>query len=1083
MRTHLKTASAVLTVLLFFLNSLFAKEILPKRELRGAWLATVGNIDWPYSRSDSDVQKQADLKDYMEQLAENGCNTVFFQVRCACDALYKSPYEPWSYWFTGQQGTAPSVDWDPLSFAIEEAHKLGLELHAWVNPYRAVRSPASYDNSDYICDDHVSKQHPDWLLKFPDIYILDPGLQEVRDYITMVLMDIVNRYDIDGLHMDDYFYPWSGIEYEDSLTFAMYPRGFSDLADWRRDNINLLVEGLMDSINQVKPWVKWGISPAGSLTSDQSADVSYGKLYADFLSWLEAEAVDYILPQCYSSFNSRQDYGTLVPWWAEKIAPGERHFYAGMALTKVASEDWAVDEIPNQVFLNRNTEGCYGSVFYHAENFFDNAKGVIDSLKKHYFSYPALWPVMTWKDSIPPAEPKNVVLTAVDGDTKTLTWDAPDYSDPADSGYAYVIYRSPYPLDDPRDIPAIHEIRMDQDHVFSDETENTYYYGVSTLDRLKLESDIYTIALDFVELASPAYAADSLDLQLQLLWFSEDGASDYTLELSTLDDFTSPLQYTVTDTFYTVSLKYNTDYFWRVKANNVSSWSPIWTFTTELAPQVQLMMPCKASEGIPTDDVELTWHSFEDATSYDLIMATDEAMSNIAINQAGINDTMYQVSGLDYQTTYYWRVRSNKYDRWSETMSFETKEEHIKTLWEKAAIVHRLPAFMDSSLDAGGLALGTIGQDEILLILQSNADSIRVNALDAYTGDELAFHLNLEGVSGGLYALRDIEISTDGVIYAANCVESGDTLKVYQWLDPSQPPQCVYTAEDIAFRVGDHITVDGRYDDGSVTIYAPASSHYKLLKLTWNSVSAEFEAEQISLGRMQKKLASVALIPGSDALYVNSSGYTIREFLPTGQTIAVMSDDIEMPVQAHSMAGFQYNDKPYLVSYSQTTESAYIVDVFNGVLTALSAGNTYKLGMNQNASTSGEVDVRDNGDGTFTIFVLGNQNGIGAYEFDAASAMVAVADESIPENFGLGQNYPNPFNPVTMIPYYLNKSAMIKIRVHDLNGRLVKTLYQGIQSAGHHEITFDASDLGSGMYIYSMSMKGYRKAMKLTLIK
>jgi hypothetical protein len=296
----------------------------------------------------------------------------------------------------------------------------------------------------------------------------------------------------------------------------------------------------------------------------------------------------------------------------------------------------------------------------------------------------------------------------------------------------------------------------------------------------------------------------------------------------------------------------------------------------------------------------------------------------------------------------------------------------------------------------------------VLLVLQSNTDSIKVNALDALTGDALTLDLNLSGIAGGLYALRDIEISADGVIYAANCVESGDTLKVYQWLDPAQPAQCVYTAEDVAFRLGDHITVDGRYDDGSVTIYAAASSHYKLLKLNWNSVSAEFEAEQISLSRMQKEMASVALIPGSDNLYVNSAGYTIREFSQSGQTLAIMADDTGMPSKAHSTAGFKYNDKPYLVSYSKTTESAYILDIYDGSTQALSAGATYKLGLEDNLSAAGDVEVLDHQDGTFSIFVLGNQNGVAAYRFDAASASVGIADADVPGTFKLGQNYPNP---------------------------------------------------------------------------
>jgi hypothetical protein len=416
-------------------------------------------------------------------------------------------------------------------------------------------------------------------------------------------------------------------------------------------------------------------------------------------------------------------------------------------------------------------------------------------------------------------------------------------------------------------------------------------------------------------------------------------------------------------------------------------------------------------------------------------------------------------------------------------ISFKTKDEYINTLWEHTAIAQTYPAFLDTNMDASGLAVGRIGENDVLLVLQSNTDSIKVNALDALTGDALALDLNLSGISGGLYALRDIEISADGVIYAANCVESGDTLKVYQWLDPAQPAQCVYTAEDVAFRLGDHITVDGRYDDGSVTIYAPASSHFKLLKLTWNSVSAEFEAEQISLSRMQKEMASVALIPGSDNLYVNSAGYTIREFSQSGQTLAIMGDDTGMPNKAHSTAGFKYNDKPYLVSYSKTTESAYILDIYDGTMQALSAGATYKLGVEDNLSAAGDVEVLDHQDGTFSIFVLGNQNGVGAYLFDAASASVGIADADVPGTFKLGQNYPNPFNPTTTLPLELIRDGHVSIKIFDIGGRLVKTLYDGYLYAGSYDFKFNGSGMSSGQYLYRVTSGDLSVTKKMVLLK
>ncbi|MDZ7797875.1 MAG: family 10 glycosylhydrolase [Candidatus Marinimicrobia bacterium] len=232
----------------------------PKHEFRGVWLSTVANIDWPVNKEDSEAKKQGDLLRYLDTLQSAGINAIVFQVRPACDAMYVSPYEPWSYWFSGKQGEGPPADslWDPLAFAVTEAHKRGMELHAWVNPYRAVKDPALLDSTEYLSGSHISKQKPEWILRFRDVHILDPGKEEVRDYITKIFMDIVTRYDIDGLHMDDYFYPYSGIENEDSLTFSEESRGIDNVHDWRRDNINLLVKAVADSIDKVKPWAEMG---------------------------------------------------------------------------------------------------------------------------------------------------------------------------------------------------------------------------------------------------------------------------------------------------------------------------------------------------------------------------------------------------------------------------------------------------------------------------------------------------------------------------------------------------------------------------------------------------------------------------------------------------------------------------------------------------------------------------------------------------------------------------------------------------------------------------------------------------------
>jgi len=900
-------------------------------------------------------------------------------------------------------------------------------------------------------------------------------------------MDIVNRYDIDGLHMDDYFYPYSVITNEDTATFSFDTRGFEDIHDWRRDNINILVQGIMDSINAVKPWVKWGISPFGIYKPGVPEGIigmnAYNVLYCDPIAWLANQTVDYITPQCYWPFGGGQDYGKLIPWWAEQAGYYGRHLYPGQAMYRGGYDTWPRGEIPRQIRLNRATEHCDGSVFFTANDFYDNHKNTIDSLKLDLYKYPALWPVMNWKDSIPPAAPQNALLAIAGDGNKTLTWDAPLYSDPGDSAYAYVVYRAPYPLDNLSDMSNAKDIQFHHDHIFEDDTDGMFYYGITSLDRYKLESPVAKTDHPFVEPLEPFYADASLPKDIQLQWRDKAGATQFTMEIASSTDFSSPLQqYTISDTVKDVNLNYQTSYYWRVKADNTVYWSPTWLFTTKLPPQVQALTPFAYIEGADLDPV-LKWKSFEDAGSYELQLARDEAMSDLVVNEASLSDTSWQLNGLDYASYYYWRLRSNKYDRWTDILNFKTREEFVETLWANSALNRRYPAFLDSSLQATGLALGNFNDSDILLVLQSYHDSIKVNAVDAQTGDDVPFNLNLTGISGGLHDLRDIEITSDGVIYASNCVDIGGSFKVYQWLDPTQAPLCVYQADNVAYRLGNQLTVDGSYTDGSVTIYAVSSRNYKLIKLNWNSVSQAFEAEQISIGRILKSNASLALIPGSNDLYVNSVGYSVIHFNEEGVTVGIMGDNPSMPIKASAIEGFAYNDKSYLVSYAYDTESAYIIDVIDGVADATFAGSTYRLGMNPNAGGAGDVEVLDNEDGTFNIFVIGNQNGLASFTFDAASAMVAVNDVAQADDFRLENNYPNPFNPVTTIPYELNENAYIEIKVHDINGRLVSTLYDGYQLAGSYEVRFDAGNLGSGMYICTLQAGDVSVTSKMILLK
>jgi len=252
-------------------HALFAQGDFPKREMRGVWVATVRNIDWPSRPGLTVTQMKDEMISLLDLHKRNGMNCIAFQVRPACDALYASEIEPWAQWLTGTQGQAPKPFFDPLTFAIQECHKRNMELHAWFNPYRAV---TGYETAQ-MNESHVSVQHPDWIITYGKNKFLDPGLPETRNYVIRVVSDVVKRYDIDAVHMDDYFYPYKivGEVFHDEATFHKYSRGFlpDDKEDWRRNNVDLLIQQLQDSIKVLKPWVQFGISPFG-VWRNSSAD-------------------------------------------------------------------------------------------------------------------------------------------------------------------------------------------------------------------------------------------------------------------------------------------------------------------------------------------------------------------------------------------------------------------------------------------------------------------------------------------------------------------------------------------------------------------------------------------------------------------------------------------------------------------------------------------------------------------------------------------------------------------------------------------------------------------------------------------
>jgi len=490
-------------------------QVPPKREFRGAWIATVVNLDWPSSSTwgkHPDVQR-LELTNILNGLKSAGINAVVFQIRPECDALYFSLIEPWSYWLTGMQGAGPSAPFDPLLFAILEAHQRGMELHAWFNPYRAERQVGSYS----LSPDHITVKRPDLTKDYP-IYsgtypnrrltgylrILNPGLEQARNHIISVVMDVVRRYDIDGVHFDDYFYPYptsdslnQPVAFPDSDTYFQNNPESLTLGDWRRKNVDVLIHMLSDSIKSVKPRVKFGISPFGIWKSGNPQGIvgtsAYDAIYCDAVKWLNERWIDYIAPQLYWPFGGGQDYAKLMPWWAGQAASTGRHLYTGQASYRITDpqHNWGPSEVPNQIRLNRaSSPGAQGSIFFRANmGVTDNPKGFADSLKNDLYQYPALRPIMAWKETTPPNPPVNLTITKF-STTALLTWTAPGAAPDGEAASSYAVYRStsrPIDINDARNLVYVGtSLRYDEMSLPTGSV--TYYYAVTALDKLQNES-------------------------------------------------------------------------------------------------------------------------------------------------------------------------------------------------------------------------------------------------------------------------------------------------------------------------------------------------------------------------------------------------------------------------------------------------------------------------------------------------------------------------------------------------------------------------------------------------------------------
>lgn len=543
---HSMTKSFLLIATFLFWGKMAFTQNFPKRELRGAWLATYANIDWPASGSTS-AQEQSTYITRMDELKAAGINAVFVQIRSQCDAMYASSFEPWSKDLTGTQGLAPNPYYDPLTFMIAETRKKGMEFHAWMNPYRALAT-ATTSSLSALHSSHIINTQPSWILDCTTISngsvqkILNPGLPQVWDYVISVVMDVVRRYDVDGIHFDDYFYPNPALAtYNDDATYAANGRGIATKAEWRRSNVDTLIRRLNDSIHSVKPWVKFGISPsgiwlsyatspaintAGSNTSS-GATQHYKDLFCNSRLWQQQGWVDYLMPQVYWYMGQTgSDYNNLVPWWNNNTF--SRHMYIGMAGYKVgdaAQGSFYTNnrEIPNQIRLNRQNANIRGQVVYNVTSLRNNPLGFRDSLSQFLYNKPALLPTMNWLDNVAPNAPSSLSVSQSGVGFFDLLWTNPSTStNELDKVKRIAIYRSTSPVVDISNADNLLAITWNDTTGYRDNTVQqgtSYYYVVTALDRHQNES-------------AASNTASLTALPLQLVNFAVKRANEASIQLN-----------------------------------------------------------------------------------------------------------------------------------------------------------------------------------------------------------------------------------------------------------------------------------------------------------------------------------------------------------------------------------------------------------------------------------------------------------------------------------------------------------------------------------------------------------------------
>lgn len=665
----MKSLRYILPLLLSLLSGQMLSAAAPKREFRAAWITTVWAIDWPKnswgSADRADAQKQ-ELIQIFDSLKMANMNAACLQVRGFSDAMYRSKYEPWSKYLTGTRGGEPS--YDPLALAVQEAHARGMELHVWLNPYRYASSTETYGNlpTDY------SQTHPEWLMTYGDATILNPGLPEVRERIAAVVADILEKYDVDGVLFDDYFYlSGTPMSMDADLYAANNPQGLTQ-AEWRRENVNEMIRLVHDTIKSVKAWVTFGIGPAPQVASSDAhaakygvekmpfSDWQYNGIYSDPLAWISRGTIDYVSPQMYWNINSSYSFAVFSAWWSKVSNQFGRHFYASHSV-EGAGISYPVTETSDQVSVLRNDDrnSATGSVFFSIYKAI-LAEGFVRNLRNTVYRYPALPPMKAWQRRTSPLYVSNI---AYSGSTGKLSWTAPA------ENLRYAVYCIPNDYQSRTGVFFNPEnlVGMSYTNSCSVPLRLNHTYAVAVIDRYGNEyppmvRDAAKTTLTLPQLLVPADGAVQL-VPSAFTWTTAPGVDSYLVQVATDADFNNLIEaYETADTtFFSGKVSRIADagtYYWRLIARGANADEQITPARRFTAKMFALLSPSRAEADVSLaplltcDSIaqENVRYTFEIARSIQMRTEDRIFMAETSVPRCQVPD-----STLAQTTTYYIR--------------------------------------------------------------------------------------------------------------------------------------------------------------------------------------------------------------------------------------------------------------------------------------------------------------------------------------------------------------------------------------------------------------------------------------------